>query len=96
MPRPVYTNVPIPYRGNTAELRHRLDRVYDWLLQSPKAKPTVQKTITEFARAAQINIAVLPSTAGVVQNGQTLPVTGGTVTFAVANNVVTATYAATP
>lgn len=138
MPRPEYSNVTKEYRGNIAELRHRLDRVYDWLLRSPKAKPDVQQTVVEFGEAAGIDFAApLPATqvvvsegaatqvrnaansanlvagtakvaagaltgvsvaatVGVVTNGQSIAVTGGTVTISVANNVVTAAYTATP
>lgn len=97
MARPVYTNVPAAYRGNTSNLRHEFDKVFDWLLQSPQAKPTVTKTIKEFATAASIDLTdPLPATSGIVTDGQTFDVTGGTITMNVADNVVTASFEATP
>lgn len=56
---------------------------------------TGNQTGTATVAAGVVSAVKLPATVAMVANGGTLAVTGGTVTFAVANGVLSGTYAAT-
>lgn len=87
------------YRGNLSSLRYGLDRVYSWLLQSPKAKPDVVKDIKKFAAEAGLNLNVIPTTSKQIDSGVkvTAPAITGTYvngyTFTIVGGVITAIVA---
>lgn len=77
-------------KGDTKYGEHLIDA--DYVAGTPPTAYSAVPTIDP----DNMPILGLPDTSGVVTDGQTFAVTGGTVTMHVADNVVTATFAATP
>ncbi|QIG73213.1 hypothetical protein [Rhizobium phage RHph_I40] len=96
MARPDYVKPSkVAYRGNLSRIRAALDKLYDWLLQSPQAKADVEQTFKTFATAAGLSLNQIPSTSVVIASGVkvTAPaITGSYVdgyTFTIVNGVIT-------
>ena len=102
MARPKYLKPSnVAYRGNLSRVRSALDKLFDWLLQSPQAKADVEQTFKTFATAAGLNVdAATPSTqvrvnsgvkvlgpaiTGSYVNGYTFTIVGGVITAIVAS-----------
>lgn len=87
------------YRGDVAELRHRLDRVYDAILEKKSGfKTVVAQTLREFQTQAGISTnlstqvtltsgtkVLAPAVTGTYVNGYTFTIVNGVITAIVAS-----------
>ncbi|QIG68452.1 hypothetical protein EVB62_050 [Rhizobium phage RHph_TM33] len=100
MARPKYLKPSkVAYAGNLSRIRAALDKLYDWLLQSPQAKADVEQTIKTFATSMNLSLNQIPTTSKVIDSGVkvTAPaITGSYVngyTFTIVGGVITAIVA---
>jgi hypothetical protein len=87
MAKLVFPSANAPYRGFVGEVRGWLNRIASYVQNSPQAAPILSEHISALISQTSLTV-VLPDGVGVVADGQTFPVEGGTVTVSVTGNTV--------